>query len=140
MLESGLEKIDIEVQTSLSSLGNSSRTQEDLEQELTRLREDKSLLEGKIRGYLTLGKYSNIQHWKFLICIMRLLMTLCVKPFVNIRQRENVGNQHFLYFPSCFPQDEGKLHKLSFEIVYKIAFSSERVKFCCDVKTSYRLF
>lgn len=49
-----LEKIDIEVQTSLDYLQSDTRGY--FEEELRKLREDKSLLEGKIRGYLTLSE------------------------------------------------------------------------------------
>lgn len=57
MLHPEIEKIDSEVQTSLEYLDP--ETKEQFEEELRKLREDKFLLEGKIRGYLTLSKYSS---------------------------------------------------------------------------------
>ena len=55
MLHPEIERIDTQVQTSLDDLSPETRAQ--FEEELQKLREDKSLLEGKIRGYLTLSKY-----------------------------------------------------------------------------------
>ncbi|KAL4239586.1 TNFAIP3-interacting protein 1 isoform X1 [Mactra antiquata] len=53
MICSDINKIDHEVQTSLEYLSDQTRQQ--FEAELQRLREDKFLLEGKIKGYLTLS-------------------------------------------------------------------------------------
>lgn len=53
MIHPEIEKIDNQVQTSLEDISPETRAQ--FEEELHKLREDKSLLEGKIRGYLTLS-------------------------------------------------------------------------------------
>lgn len=53
MLHPEIEIIDSEVQTSLEYLDHQKR--QEIEKELRKLREDKSLLEGKIKGYLTLS-------------------------------------------------------------------------------------
>lgn len=51
-----LQRLDKAVQTSLTYIPETESNRQQFELELQSLRDDKELLEGKIRGYLTLSK------------------------------------------------------------------------------------
>lgn len=55
MLHPEIDKIDHQVQTSIEYLDTKDKLR--IEQQLEKLREEKYLLEGKIKGYLTLSKF-----------------------------------------------------------------------------------